>query len=68
VNIDPERQDDGRIMFVASHPEFDGVLGTGDTPEAAVADLQAVRRSMLEALLIEGHPIPEPADVPVAAE
>jgi hypothetical protein len=29
VIIDPERQDDGRIMFAASHPEFDEVLGTG---------------------------------------
>ena len=26
VIIDPERQEDGQIIFVASHPEFDGVL------------------------------------------
>ena len=45
VIIDPERQDDGQIIFVASHPEFDGVLGTGETPEAALADLHAARRS-----------------------
>ena len=32
VIIDPERQDDGRVIFVASHPDFDGVLGTGETP------------------------------------
>ena len=64
VIIDPERQDDRQIIFVASHPEFDGVLGTGETPEAALADLHAARRSMLEALLTEGYPVPEPAVVP----
>jgi predicted RNase H-like HicB family nuclease len=61
VVIDPEQQDDGRIIYVAFHPEFDGVLGTGETPEAALADLHAARQSMIEALLAEGYPIPEPA-------
>lgn len=61
VVINPEQQDDGRIIYVASHPEFDGVLGTGETPEAALVDLHAARRSMIEALLAEGYPIPEPA-------
>ena len=60
VVIDPEQQDDGRVVFVASHPEFDGVLGSGETPEAALADLHAARWSMIEALLAEGYPIPEP--------
>ena len=61
VIIDPGRQEDGQIIFVASHPEFDGVLGTGETPEVALADLQAARQSMIEALLTEGYPVPEPA-------
>ena len=68
VIIDPERQDDGRVIFVASHPDFDGVLGTGETPEAALADLHAARRSMIEALLAEGYPVPEPAVVPSTVE
>ena len=68
VIIDPERQDDGRIIFVASHPEFDGVLGSGGTSEAALADLHAARRSTIEALLAEGYPIPEPAVAPSAVE
>jgi predicted RNase H-like HicB family nuclease len=63
VIIDPERQEDGQIIFVASHPELDGALGTGETPEAALADLHAARRSMIEALLAEGCPVPEPAVV-----
>jgi predicted RNase H-like HicB family nuclease len=68
VIIDPERQDDGRVIFVASHPDFDGVLGTGETPEAALSDLHAARRSMIEALLAEGYPIPEPAVAPSSIE
>jgi predicted RNase H-like HicB family nuclease len=68
VIIDPERQDDGSVMFVASHPDFHGVLGTGETPEAALADLHAARRSMIEALLAEGYPIPEPSALPSAVE
>jgi predicted RNase H-like HicB family nuclease len=67
VVIEPEQQDDGRIIYVASHPEFDGVLGAGDTPEAALLDLHAARRSMIEALLAEGYPIPEPAVATAAA-
>ena len=68
VIIDPERQDDGRILFVASHPDFDGVLGTGETSEAALTDLHTARRSMIEALLATGYPIPEPAVTPSIAE
>ena len=68
VIIDPERQDDGRVIFVATHPDFDGVLGTGETPEAALADLHAARRSMIEALLATGYPIPEPAVAPSTLE
>jgi predicted RNase H-like HicB family nuclease len=68
VAIEPERQDDGRVLFVASHPDFDGVLGTGESPEAALADLHAARGSMIEALLAVGYPIPEPAVAPSAVE
>ena len=68
VSIDPEQQEDGSIIFVASHPEFDGVLGPGETPEAALADLRTARRSMIEALLAEGYPVPEPAVVPSAVD
>ncbi len=68
VAIDPEQQDDGRVVFVASHPEFDGVLGSGETPEAALADLHAARRSMIEALLAEGYPIPEPVSASSAMD
>ena len=56
------------MIFAASHPELDGVLDTGETPEAALADLHAARRSMIEALLAEGYPVPEPAVVSSVVE
>lgn len=68
VVIDPEQQDDGKVIYVASHPEVDEVLRTGETAEAALADLNAARRSMIEALLAEDYPIPEPVVTTLAAE
>ncbi len=65
VEIEPERQDDGTIVYIASHPEFEGVLGSGATPEEALADLHRARRAMIEALLAEGYPVPEPTAVAV---
>ncbi len=65
VEIEPERQDDGTIVYIASHPEFEGVLGSGATPEEALADLHQARRAMIEALLAEGYPVPEPTAVAV---
>lgn len=60
VLIEPEVQDDGRVLVRASHPEFDGILGTGKTSEAALSDLRAALRSAIEAMLAEGYPIPQP--------
>ncbi len=37
-----------------------GCWGVGEIPESALADLHAARRSMIEALLAEGYPLPEP--------
>ena len=60
VAIEPELQDDGKVLYVASLPEFDGVLGTGETPEVALTDVQAALRAAVEALLAEGYPVPAP--------
>jgi predicted RNase H-like HicB family nuclease len=65
VHIEPARQDDGSIVCLASHPEFEGVLGSGATPEEALEDLRKARRAMIEALLAEGYPVPEPSTVPI---
>jgi hypothetical protein len=53
----------GPFIFVSSHPEFDGVLGTGETLETTLADRHAAHRSMFEALQAEGYSVSEPAVV-----
>jgi len=63
VLIEPEIQDDGAVLYVAFYPEFDGVLGAGVTPEAALADLRVAFHCAIEAMIQEGYPIPEPASV-----
>jgi predicted RNase H-like HicB family nuclease len=65
VQIEPERQDDSTIVYIASHPEFEGVLGSGPTPEQALADLHKARRAMIESLMAEGYLVPEPTAVMV---
>jgi len=60
VQIEPERQDDATIVYLASHPELEGVLGSGATPGEALTDLDKARRAMIEALLAEGYSVPEP--------
>lgn len=45
--------------------QSEGVLGSGATPAEALADLRAARRAMIEALLAEGYPVPEPTAVTV---
>lgn len=53
-------EDDG--TFRAEIPEFPGCLATGDTAAAALATLELVALSWLEATHFAGIAIPEPAD------
>lgn len=47
--------------YVATSPEFTGVVGVGNTPEEALAELYIGLESMLEHLEERGMPIPTPA-------
>jgi predicted RNase H-like HicB family nuclease len=69
VQIERDLRSDGSIYYVARHPEFGGVsgpLGTGATPEEALAELREARRSLIAVLLERGDPIPEPRPVKAA--
>lgn len=69
VQIERDVRADGSIYYVARHPEFgavSGPLGTGVSPEEALAELKEARRSLLEVLLERGDPIPEPRPVRMA--
>lgn len=63
VQIERDLRKDGSIYYVARHPEFGplaGPIGTGVTPEQALAELREARRDLIRALLEHGDPIPEP--------
>lgn len=70
VRIDRDVRGDGSVYYVARHPEFgvhSGPLGTGESPEAALADLRDARRSLIAVLLDRGDAIPEPRPVKISA-
>jgi len=66
VRIERDGRVDGSVYYVARHPEFgevSGPLGTGGSPEEALAELKEARRSLIGVLLERGDPIPEPGPV-----
>ncbi|MBI3077710.1 MAG: hypothetical protein HYY85_12135 [Deltaproteobacteria bacterium] len=70
VQIERDVRADGSIYHVARHPEFgpvSGPIGTGASPEEALAGLKEARRSLIAVLLERGDSIPEPQPVKVAA-
>jgi predicted RNase H-like HicB family nuclease len=69
VQIERDVRADGSIYYVARHPEFgkvSGPLGTGTTPEEALAELKEARRSLIAVLVGRGDPIPEPQPIKTA--
>ena len=69
VQIERDLRKDGSIYYMARHPEFgtiSGPMGTGSTPEEALAELKEARRSLIRVLLDRGDPIPEPRPLKIA--
>ena len=69
VRIERDLQHDGTVYYIARHPEFGdiaGPVGTGVSPEEALAELREARRSLIAVLLDRGDPIPEPGPVRTA--
>ena len=66
IRVERDLRADGSVYYVARHPEFGpiaGPLGTGSTPEEALADLHAARRCLIAVMLDRGDSIPEPSPV-----
>jgi antitoxin HicB len=55
-----EREDDQDVYYVARILELDGLLMTGETPEEAVAELEAVKKEWIESYLELGNKMPKP--------
>ena len=70
IRIERDLRADGSVYYVARHPEFGpiaGPLGTGATPEDALADLREARQSLIALMLECGDAVPEPLPVRAAA-
>lgn len=70
IRIERDLRADGSVYYVARHPEFGpiaGPLGTGATPEDALADLREARQSLIALMLERGDAVPEPLPVRAAA-
>ena len=70
IRVERDIRADGAIYYVARHPEFGsiaGPLGTGDTPEEALADLREARRALVALMLERGDRVPEPPPVQIDA-
>ncbi len=70
IRIERDLRPDGSVYYVARHSEFGpiaGPLGTGSSPEEAIADLREARRSLIAVMLERGDAIPEPAPVRTGA-
>jgi len=69
IRIERDLRHDGAVYYIARHPEFgdiSGPVGTGSSPEEALADLREARQSLIGVLLERGDPIPEPGPVKTA--
>lgn len=55
---------DGSPGYVASHPELDGCIAVGSTPQEALAELEKARESYIRALVKAGVEVPTPAPAP----
>lgn len=55
-----EQATDDSTCYVARHPELEGAIGQGDTPEQAEADLEEATRMVLDHLIANHLPVPSP--------
>lgn len=60
IDLEPQRQPDGRVVYMARNPELDGVMSHGDTPEEALTNLRDARALALQVYLDKGWEIPQP--------
>ena len=66
IRIERDLRHDGTVYYIARHPEFgdlSGPVGTGNSPEEALAELREARQNLIGVLLERGDPIPEPGPV-----
>jgi predicted RNase H-like HicB family nuclease len=63
VKIVRDETTDGEPIYLAHVLELEGCFGQGETPEAAVSDLQLAMVDYIASLLEDGLPVPNPAEL-----
>lgn len=53
----------GQTYYLAEHPELEGCMSEGETPEEASANLQEVTAMLIEHLRENNLPIPRPQPI-----
>ena len=65
IKVALDETTDGQPIYFAHVIELEGCFGQGETPEAAVTDLQAAMVDFIESLLEDGLPVPAPAELAI---
>lgn len=58
----PDVTTDGELCYMASHPELEGCMTHGDTPEDALRNLSEARMLYISALIDDGLQVPQPQE------
>jgi predicted RNase H-like HicB family nuclease len=61
TDIELEEATDGTYCYVAYHPELPGCMSQGDTPEEAEENLREATQMVIEHLVSNNLPVPDPA-------
>lgn len=61
VEVLPEQDEQGNLVYVAMHPELSGCMSHGETPSEAIANLDEARALYIATLLEKGIDVPLPA-------
>lgn len=62
VKVIRDETTDGEPIYLANVLELEGCYGQGETPEAAISDLQLAMIDYIASLLEDGLAVPNPAD------
>lgn len=60
IDLEEDKLSDGSRCWLATHPEFTGCHGAGDSPEEAIKELNEVRSGVIYFMLVDGLEIPAP--------
>ena len=64
----PDVTTDGELCYMAYHPELEGCMTHGDTPEEALHNLDEAKRLYISALIDEGLEVPPPQGITTSWE